>query len=139
MTRARAKSQGRARDQCKGNTMRLAAGLIFAGVVSLCASGTAWSQTPAARGVTAPPVPAAALAPAKAPCANPNALGIARVVEIDTTGGPGFGFEHFKQLDFLRGNPEAGRRGGSYHRDSYMVARDPDQQETDRTAAQGGD
>ena len=32
---------------------------------------------------------------------NPNALGIARVVEIDTTGGPGFGFEHFKQLDFL--------------------------------------
>jgi len=24
------------------------------------------------------------------------------VVEIDTTGGPGFGFEHFKQLDFLR-------------------------------------
>src|SRR5580698_4813131 len=25
-----------------------------------------------------------------------------RVVEIDTTGGPGFGFEHFKQLDFLR-------------------------------------
>jgi peptidoglycan/xylan/chitin deacetylase (PgdA/CDA1 family) len=85
--------------------MRIAAGLIFAGVVSLCASGTAWSQTPAARGVTAPqaaPVPAAALAPAKAPCANPNALGIARVVEIDTTGGPGFGFEHFKQLDFLR-------------------------------------
>ena len=87
--------------------MRIAAGLVFAGVVSLCASGTAWSQTPATKGVTAP-VPAAALAPpkapapAKAPCANPNALGIARVVEIDTTGGPGFGFEHFKQLDFLR-------------------------------------
>ncbi len=40
--------------------------------------------------------------PPKAACANPNALGIARVVEIDTTGGPGFGFEHFKQLDFLR-------------------------------------
>jgi peptidoglycan/xylan/chitin deacetylase (PgdA/CDA1 family) len=82
--------------------MRIAAGLIFAGVVSLCASGTAWSQTPATRGVTAPPVPAAALAPAKAPCSNPSALGIARVVEIDTTGGPGLGFEHFKQLDFLR-------------------------------------
>jgi peptidoglycan-N-acetylglucosamine deacetylase len=28
-------------------------------------------------------------------------LGVSRVVEIDTTGGPGFGFEHFKQLDFL--------------------------------------
>src|SRR6266480_2856761 len=33
---------------------------------------------------------------------NPNALGISRVVEIDTTGGPGFGFEHFKSHDFLR-------------------------------------
>ena len=97
----------------RGNTMRIAAGLIFAGVVSLCASGTAWSQTPATKGAatlqTAPApfpapaaVPAAAPAPAKMPCANPNALGIARVVEIDTTGGPGFGFEHFKQLDFLR-------------------------------------
>ncbi len=46
-----------------------------------------------------PPLPPGA---AKLPCANPDALGIARVVEIDTTGGPGFGFEHFKQLDFLR-------------------------------------
>src|SRR5262245_62005405 len=35
-------------------------------------------------------------------CSNPNALGISRVVEIDTTGGPGFGFEHFKSHDFLR-------------------------------------
>jgi peptidoglycan/xylan/chitin deacetylase (PgdA/CDA1 family) len=35
-------------------------------------------------------------------CANPNGLGVARTVEIDTTGGPGFGFEHFKQHDFLR-------------------------------------
>ncbi len=35
---------------------------------------------------------------------NPNALPMSRVVEIDTTGGPGFGFEHFKQLDFLRPN-----------------------------------
>jgi peptidoglycan/xylan/chitin deacetylase (PgdA/CDA1 family) len=42
--------------------------------------------------VTPPPKPA---------CANPDALGVSRVVEVDTTGGPGFGFEHFKQLDFL--------------------------------------
>jgi peptidoglycan/xylan/chitin deacetylase (PgdA/CDA1 family) len=35
-------------------------------------------------------------------CDNPNALGVARVVEIDTTGGPGFGFEHFKAYDFLQ-------------------------------------
>jgi peptidoglycan/xylan/chitin deacetylase (PgdA/CDA1 family) len=34
-------------------------------------------------------------------CNNPNALGIARVVQIDTTGGPGFGMEHFKSHDFL--------------------------------------
>jgi peptidoglycan/xylan/chitin deacetylase (PgdA/CDA1 family) len=33
---------------------------------------------------------------------NPNALGVARTVEIDTSGGPGFGFEHFKMHDFLR-------------------------------------
>jgi peptidoglycan-N-acetylglucosamine deacetylase len=42
-----------------------------------------------------------ASAPSKAACANPDALGVSRVVEIDTTGGPGFGFEHFKQFDFL--------------------------------------
>lgn len=53
-----------------------------------------------------PAAPAPAPAPAmpvqqKQACANPNALGVARVVEIDTTGGPGFGFEHFKQFDFL--------------------------------------
>jgi len=41
-------------------------------------------------------------APAK--CENPNALGVSRTVEIDTTGGPGFGFEHFKNHDFLRNN-----------------------------------
>jgi len=29
-------------------------------------------------------------------------LGISRTVQIDTTGGPGFGFEHFKQHDFLK-------------------------------------
>src|SRR3569832_86115 len=40
-------------------------------------------------------------APAAAKCDNPDALGVSRVVEIDTTGGPGFGFEHFKQIDFL--------------------------------------
>lgn len=38
----------------------------------------------------------------RAACANADAIGLARTVEIDTTGGPGFGFEHFKQHDFLR-------------------------------------
>ncbi|MGM4988283.1 polysaccharide deacetylase family protein [Tardiphaga robiniae] len=89
--------------------MRSAAGLIFASAISLWAAG-AQAQTPKA-GAPAPapaatpappPAPAAAPAPAKSTCANPDALGVSRVVEIDTTGGPGFGFEHFKQLDFLR-------------------------------------
>ena len=34
--------------------------------------------------------------------ANQNALGVSRVVEIDTAGGPGFGSEQFKTYDFLR-------------------------------------
>jgi peptidoglycan/xylan/chitin deacetylase (PgdA/CDA1 family) len=99
----------------KGDAMRCAAGLIFAGVVTVCASG-ALAQSPRMGGVPpapkaaapaapapAAPVPAPAPpAPVKSTCANPDALGVGRVVEIDTTGGPGFGFEHFKQLDFLR-------------------------------------
>ena len=32
---------------------------------------------------------------------NPDALGISRTVEIDTTGGPGFGADQFKAHDFL--------------------------------------
>jgi peptidoglycan-N-acetylglucosamine deacetylase len=62
------------------------------------------SGKPAAPQPAAPPAGpavAAAVQPAAAPCANPDALGVSRVVEVDTTGGPGFGFEHFKQLDFL--------------------------------------
>jgi len=35
-------------------------------------------------------------------CDKPGGIGLSRIVEIDTTGGPGFGFEHFKQYDFLR-------------------------------------
>lgn len=47
----------------------------------------------------------AAASPASAqgsPCAgNPAALGVARTVEVDTTGGAGFGFEQYKAHDFL--------------------------------------
>jgi peptidoglycan/xylan/chitin deacetylase (PgdA/CDA1 family) len=35
-------------------------------------------------------------------CPNPNAIGVARTVQIDTTGGPGFGMEHYKANDFLQ-------------------------------------
>ncbi len=90
--------------------MRVVAGLLVA--VALCAPSVAWSQTAAQKAApavpaAAAPVPAAAAAaqppqPARAACNNPNALGVGRTVEIDTTGGPGFGFEHFKELDFLK-------------------------------------
>ena len=61
--------------------MRL--GIAFAGVIlAVSASGdTAVAQA--------------------AKCTNPDALGIARTVEIDTTGGPGFGTEQYKAYDFL--------------------------------------
>jgi peptidoglycan/xylan/chitin deacetylase (PgdA/CDA1 family) len=62
-------------------------------------AGAAWAQTaPTATASAAPS--AGAAQPAN--CANPNALGVARVVQIDTDSGPGFGFEHFKAYDFLR-------------------------------------
>jgi len=64
--------------------MRAALGFALVISASVAASGVAWGQS------------------AGAACSNPNALGISRTVEIDTTGGPGFGFEHFKQHDFLR-------------------------------------
>jgi peptidoglycan-N-acetylglucosamine deacetylase len=60
------------------------------------------APAPAPAAVPPPPPPQAA-APAPVSCpGNPNALGVSRTVEIDTTGGPGFGFEHFKSHDFLR-------------------------------------
>jgi peptidoglycan-N-acetylglucosamine deacetylase len=61
-------------------------------------------QLPARERVEIPAAVPARVSPPPQPktaCANPDALGVARVVEIDTTGGPGFGFAHFKQLDFL--------------------------------------
>ena len=52
-------------------------------------------------GAIADKAPASVAPQPKSTCANPDALGVARVVEIDTTSGPGFGFQHFKQFDFL--------------------------------------
>jgi peptidoglycan/xylan/chitin deacetylase (PgdA/CDA1 family) len=40
--------------------------------------------------------------PAPACPGNPNALGVSRTVEIDTTSGPGFGSLHYKNYDFLQ-------------------------------------
>jgi peptidoglycan/xylan/chitin deacetylase (PgdA/CDA1 family) len=69
----------------------------------------AQNQKPAAPAPAPAAVAAQTPAPAPAPastaipqCSNPNAIGLSRVVQIDTTGGPAFGTEHFKQYDFLR-------------------------------------
>jgi peptidoglycan/xylan/chitin deacetylase (PgdA/CDA1 family) len=72
------------------------------------AAPTVLAQNTAAPAAPAAPAPATNAAnPPPAPkgtatCSNPDGLGISRVVEIDTTGGPAFGTEHFKQYDFLR-------------------------------------
>jgi len=78
-------------------------------VITSVAAGSAWAQSAPATSSAAKVPTAAATAPvpapataAKAKCDNPNALGVERVVQIDTTGGPGFGFEQFKAYDFLR-------------------------------------
>lgn len=79
------------------------AGLMLA--VAPMAAQAADPVKPAAAGVSAgKPAAAAPAAVAKIPpcAANANGLGISRVVEIDTTGGPGFGFEHYKAYDFLQ-------------------------------------
>jgi len=59
------------------------------------------TETPEITGSIPGQAPAAPNLQPKQACANADALGVSRVVEVDTTGGPGFGFEHFKQLDFL--------------------------------------
>jgi peptidoglycan/xylan/chitin deacetylase (PgdA/CDA1 family) len=70
--------------------------------ISMSAATIAWAQKVQAPAPTPSAAPPATPAPAAAKCDNPNPLGVTRVVEIDTTGGPGFGFEHFKAYDFLR-------------------------------------
>jgi peptidoglycan/xylan/chitin deacetylase (PgdA/CDA1 family) len=55
-----------------------------------------------AAGATATETSALPDNPAKKSCANADALGVARTVEIDTTGGPGFGLDHYKAYDFLQ-------------------------------------
>jgi peptidoglycan/xylan/chitin deacetylase (PgdA/CDA1 family) len=106
-----------------------AVALVGLGIGSLfIGGGTSTNSNPAPAAAAARPQPApveatAALAPAnkvqvmaqapavqpsqpmpqvaEAPCQTPGALGVGRVVEIDTNGGPGFGFQHFKAYDFL--------------------------------------
>src|SRR3954451_19352589 len=96
-----------------GNTMRVVVGLVAAGAVSVCIGGTVWMMSAAspppekAQQTAAAPIPPSnpvpkvepaaeitgsvsvpeakpAAGPAKRACSNPNALGIGRVVEIDS-------------------------------------------------------
>jgi peptidoglycan/xylan/chitin deacetylase (PgdA/CDA1 family) len=81
---------------------KFAATLLFAaGVISPAHAQKGPSLLQAAP-LTTGTVPPAPQANAQSGCTNPAGLGTSRVVEIDTTGGPGFGFEHFKVHDFLR-------------------------------------
>jgi peptidoglycan/xylan/chitin deacetylase (PgdA/CDA1 family) len=73
------------------------AALLLAGVWATAADPAAAQQTseagqPAVAGA-APALPACA--------ARPDVLGVSRVVEIDTKGGPRFGLMQYKDLDFL--------------------------------------
>jgi peptidoglycan/xylan/chitin deacetylase (PgdA/CDA1 family) len=85
-----------------------AAPAVAPGAPTVLAQNTTPPAIPASAAAPspAPPAPSAASTPPSAKaipaCNNPNALGLSRVVEIDTTGGPAFGTEHFKQYDFLR-------------------------------------
>jgi peptidoglycan/xylan/chitin deacetylase (PgdA/CDA1 family) len=72
--------------------------MVQAPAMAPAAAPAAAAAKPAAS-AAAPPAPAPT--PVNCP-GHPDALGVSRVVEIDTTGGPGFGFEHFKQYDFLQ-------------------------------------
>lgn len=83
----------------------LAASLALAGpaLAQAPAAGAKPAAGGAAAAAAAPEAkPAAAPAAAAAHCANPDAIGLAKTLEIDTTGGPGFGLEQYKVHDFLQ-------------------------------------
>jgi peptidoglycan/xylan/chitin deacetylase (PgdA/CDA1 family) len=85
------------------NPMRTALALavaisMSAAVTSAWAEDDAKAPAPAATEQTSSTFPPLT----KEKCDNPNALGVERVVQIDTTGGPGFGFQNFKAYDFLK-------------------------------------
>ena len=65
----------------------------------LAQATTTTPAAPSAAAAQPKPAPSVTAIPA---CDKPGGMGLTRIVEIDTTGGPGFGFEHFKQYDFLR-------------------------------------
>jgi len=96
--------------------MRLFTTSALVALAVLASRATAAPDITVAAVVAAPPAPAqaqpaepkpsaqaepATATPAACP-GNPSALGVSRTVEIDTTGGPGFGAEKFREHDFLQ-------------------------------------
>ena len=82
-------------------TTTLIAGVVLCSPLAL--NGVALAEEPAPQqqksmGPASPPTKAT-----ECP-GNPDPLGVARVVEIDATGAPGFGFQHYRNYDFL--NPK---------------------------------
>jgi len=84
--------------------------------ISEIGQNNAWGA-PIVTTQVAPPTPAPPTSPAQngtaensaattisviPPCDRPDGLGLTRIVQIDTTGGPEFGAQHLKGNDFLR-------------------------------------
>ena len=93
-------ADGKGGDFNAGPNARIGAGAALQPMIVADTTGTIGSprSVPALARAPAPAAPPMVAAP---PCTNPNAMGVSRVVEIDTTGGPGFGSQHFKSYDFL--------------------------------------
>jgi peptidoglycan/xylan/chitin deacetylase (PgdA/CDA1 family) len=75
--------------------------LALSGASAALAQGAGTAGAAAGAAANKPP-PAQPPAAATAPCTNPDAVGVAKTLEIDTTGGPGFGLEQYKVHDFLQ-------------------------------------
>jgi len=83
--------------------MRSIVSALFVLIATSAIAGEAANAPPAPKaGANAAPETAALPAAPKGACTNPDPLGVARTVEVDTTGGPGFGFQQYKAYDFLQ-------------------------------------
>jgi peptidoglycan/xylan/chitin deacetylase (PgdA/CDA1 family) len=84
--------------------MRFALSTLLVLFATVATAGEATKTPPTPPGATAAAAPETSALPnaAKKACPDANALGVARTVEIDTTGGPGFGMDHYKAYDFLQ-------------------------------------
>lgn len=88
--------------------MRAIQATLFVAAALLCGSQPLYAAPPVDEPDPQAAAPQESMGPASPPTAqkecpgNPDPLGVSRVVEIDTTDGPGFGFQHYKFYDFLQ-------------------------------------